>query len=263
MIAQPIHELNIDFLGRQSGINQKKSTGKVITFIKIAPNHPFKLLFLCLRKLGEAEAGKIDEAPPPSPLPQVGGGARNFKKVDQPRFSWGSGDFGQTFLAGKHIDKGGFPHIRPPDECELRDIPFRTGFQVGGRTDKRNIFDFHYLCIFFKDMQIILKPTSLEQLWKDRSIDFEEIMKIVVDVNKNILAVDAEMHADLEKILLESGSAQNDLWGANVYPMNKADENLEYTSFINIRPSMGNRSMEVKDEIIRRKIQHIVHSLLT
>ena len=112
-------------------------------------------------------------------------------------------------------------------------------------------------------MQIILKPTSLKQLWNDRLTDFEEIMKIVVDIDKNILAIDAEMHADLEKILLESGSAQNDLWGANVYPMNKADENLEYTSFINIRPSMGNRSMEVKDEIIRGKIQHIVRSLLT
>jgi len=111
-------------------------------------------------------------------------------------------------------------------------------------------------------MQIILKPTSLEQLWKDRLIDFEEIMKIVVDVDKNILAIDAEMHADLEKYLLESGSTQKDLWGANVYPVNKPDENLEYTSFINIRPSQGNRSMEVKDEIIRKKIKQIVNTLL-
>jgi hypothetical protein len=111
-------------------------------------------------------------------------------------------------------------------------------------------------------MQIILKPTSLEQLWKDRLTDFEEIMKIVVDVEKNILAIDAEMHADLEKFLLESGSAQKDLWGANVYPMNNPDENLEYTSFINIRPSQGNRSMEVKNEVIRVKIKHIVNTLL-
>ncbi len=111
-------------------------------------------------------------------------------------------------------------------------------------------------------MQIILKPTSLEQLWKDRLTDFEEIMKIVVDVDKNILAIDAEMHADLEKFLLESGSAQKDLWGANVYPMNKPEENLEYTSFINIRPSQGNRSMEVRDLNIREKIQKIVSTLL-
>lgn len=111
-------------------------------------------------------------------------------------------------------------------------------------------------------MQIILEPTSLEQLWKDRSIDFEEIMKIVVDVEKNILAIDAEMHADLEKFLLESGSVLKDLWGANVYPMNNPDENLEYTSFINIRPSQGNRSMEVKNEVIRGKIKQIVNTLL-
>jgi len=111
-------------------------------------------------------------------------------------------------------------------------------------------------------MQIILKPTSLDQLWKDRLIDFEEIMKIVVDVDKDILAIDAEMHADLEKSLLDNGSEQKDLWGANVYPMNKPGENLEYTSFINIRPSQANRSMEVQDETIRKKIQQIVNTLL-
>ncbi len=102
-------------------------------------------------------------------------------------------------------------------------------------------------------MQIIEKKTDIKVLWKNREIDFSELMKIVVDVEKKILAVDAEMHADLEVLLLESGSGQNNLWGANVYP-NRTDEDfIEYTSFINIRPNQNNRSMEIQDTEIRNE----------
>jgi hypothetical protein len=111
-------------------------------------------------------------------------------------------------------------------------------------------------------MQIISQPTSLIKTWEERVTAFDEILKIVVDVEKSIMAVDAEMHADLEKILLEDGSEQQDLWGANVYPLRNRDEYLEFTSFINIRPAIGNRSMEVMDPEIRQKIQIIVSTLL-
>ena len=67
-------------------------------------------------------------------------------------------------------------------------------------------------------MRIITVPTDLARLWETREIDFTEMMKIVVDVGQGILAIDADMHADLEQFLLENGSAQQDLWGANIYP---------------------------------------------
>jgi len=54
-------------------------------------------------------------------------------------------------------------------------------------------------------MQIITTPTPLNQLWSAREIEFEEMMKIVVDVEQEILAIDGEMHADLEQLLLVSG----------------------------------------------------------
>jgi hypothetical protein len=91
---------------------------------------------------------------------------------------------------------------------------------------------------------------------------FEEVLKIVVDVEKNRIAVDAEMHADLERILLLEGSEQQDLWGANIYPLRPVKDQIEYTSLINIRPAIGNRSMEVADPMIRKKIQNIVSDLL-
>lgn len=111
-------------------------------------------------------------------------------------------------------------------------------------------------------MQIIRKASPLLKLWEKREHDYTEMMKIVVDVDNEILAIDGDMHADLKKLLLESGSMQQSLWGANVYPDKKDDEFIEYTSFINIRPSQGNRSMEVLDNELRTQILNIVSKLL-
>jgi hypothetical protein len=111
-------------------------------------------------------------------------------------------------------------------------------------------------------MQIIANPASLSQLWESREIDFTEMMKIVVDVEQGILAIDADMHADLEQLLLENGSNQQDLWGANVYPLKDRTDFLEFTSFINIRPSQGNRGMVVQDPGIKELIREVVDKLL-
>jgi hypothetical protein len=111
-------------------------------------------------------------------------------------------------------------------------------------------------------MKIIKDPISLNIIWESRKTDFTEMMKIVVDVKKEILAIDAEMHADLENLLIMNNSEQQNLWGANIYPFNEGDDYMEYTSFINIRPSQNNRSMEVKDVEIRMKIMQIVNHLI-
>lgn len=70
------------------------------------------------------------------------------------------------------------------------------------------------------------------------------------------------MHADLEEILLEDGSKQKDLWGANVYPFKKKKDFIEYTSFINIRPADGNKDMEVLDPKTREIIEETINNLL-
>jgi Protein of unknown function (DUF5674) len=111
-------------------------------------------------------------------------------------------------------------------------------------------------------MKIISEPISIKKLWDNQQADFTEMMKIVVDIEKGILAIDAQMHADLEEILLENGSSQPNLWGANVYPNESDDDFLEFTSFINIRPADNNKSMEVQDMNIRSEIITIVHRLL-
>ena len=111
-------------------------------------------------------------------------------------------------------------------------------------------------------MQIINYPVLLNEIWETRETAFEEVLKIVVDIEKGNMAVDAEMYADLEQLLLGQGSAQQNLWGANIYPIRSKPDQLEFTSLINIRPAIGNRSMEVADPLIREKIQQIVAKLL-
>ncbi len=111
-------------------------------------------------------------------------------------------------------------------------------------------------------MKILTEPVSLQTLWESREYDYIEMMKIVVDVVEEVLAIDGDMHADLETLLLDAGSEQQNLWGANVYPERKSVDFMEFTSFINIRPSQGNRSMEVQDPAIREQMTRIAKKLL-
>ncbi len=87
---------------------------------------------------------------------------------------------------------------------------------------------------------------------------YGEMIKAVVDIGREVLAVGGELHADAEALLLNDGSKQEDLWGINIYPEKNKENHIEYTSFINIRPRDGNRSLEIKDEGLRRKIRSIV-----
>ena len=87
------------------------------------------------------------------------------------------------------------------------------------------------------------------------------MVKAVVDIEKGVIALDGELHADEEALLLEKGSKQKNLWGINLYSDLKEDW-IEFDSIINIRPSMGNKSRSVDDETIRKKILSIVDKLI-
>lgn len=91
---------------------------------------------------------------------------------------------------------------------------------------------------------------------------FGELVKAVVDVERGIMAVDGELHADEEALLLDQGSAQNDLWGINIYPELSGSDRVEFDSMFNIRPARGNRSRSVDDPAIRERILRIVDALV-
>ena len=91
---------------------------------------------------------------------------------------------------------------------------------------------------------------------------FEDMVKYVVDVSRGVIAVGGEMHADAEQVLLEDGSRQDDLWGANYYPGRGRHGCIEYTSLINISPSRGNRSMELQDPSLRERVRELTWALV-
>ncbi len=93
---------------------------------------------------------------------------------------------------------------------------------------------------------------------------FGNIVKAVVDIDKNLMVIDAEMHVDEEQFLLENGSSQNSLWGINLHPANYGKDNfIEYDSMINIRPKQKNMSRNVENSEIRNKIMAIVNGIVT
>ena len=91
---------------------------------------------------------------------------------------------------------------------------------------------------------------------------FGDMVKIVVDVEKNIIGLGGELHADAEAMLLEKGSRQEDVWGANLYPWHDPEYRIEYTALINIRPSQENPSMTILDNEVRKKVGHIIETLV-
>lgn len=111
-------------------------------------------------------------------------------------------------------------------------------------------------------MEIISQKIALSYLKSNYMHYFETVIKADVDIEQHIISIDAELHADLESLLLEKGSVQENIWGINLYPFNKREDFVEYTSLINIRPSLNNFSMEIEDENIKLKIDKVISELI-
>lgn len=105
-------------------------------------------------------------------------------------------------------------------------------------------------------------PVDLPTLRAMAEATFGDMVKAVVDLQRGVMLVDAEMHADLEAALLEEGSDQYHLWGINLYPDLPAAEWVEFDSLINLRPSQGNRSRSVEDGATRAAILALVGQLV-
>jgi Protein of unknown function (DUF5674) len=108
-------------------------------------------------------------------------------------------------------------------------------------------------------IEVPITRLHLEILAKER---FGDLVKAVIDIKKGIMVIGGELHADEESLMLDRGSLQSDLWGINLYPANLGDDFIEFDSMINLRPSQGNRSRDVLDLAIRKKIIHIIKQLV-
>ena len=107
-----------------------------------------------------------------------------------------------------------------------------------------------------EDIVVLEGPIEAEDLARLVAL-FSDMVKYVVDIQQKRIAAGGSMHADAEHVLLERGSLQSDLWGANYYPGRGEAECIEYTSLINIRPAAGNPGMEIQDAGVRSRVRDL------
>ena len=112
-------------------------------------------------------------------------------------------------------------------------------------------------------LQVIRLPISRADLAAIASRQFGDMIKAVVDLDRAVMAIGAELHSDEEAALLEDGSSQEALWGINLYPAEHGEGFIEFDSMINVRPSTGNRSRDVESEAVRERIRGVIRQLVS
>lgn len=107
-------------------------------------------------------------------------------------------------------------------------------------------------------MKILDSKISRKELADNFLNYFKSMVKAVVDIRRGAMAIDGELHADLEGLLLADGSNQDDLWGLNLFPKKSLSDFIEYEALINIRPHQDNPSMKIASEEIRQAAKKVV-----
>jgi hypothetical protein len=108
-------------------------------------------------------------------------------------------------------------------------------------------------------MIYIIREKATKQQLQEMMEMLLTYIKLAVDVERGILAGGGAMHADCEAVLLENGSQQEFIWGAD---WNPETQEVTFESLINIRPRQNNRSLELQDPDLRSKVEKIVRNLL-
>ncbi len=113
------------------------------------------------------------------------------------------------------------------------------------------------------EIRIVKKPINRERLAKIAKERFGDLVKSVVDIEKEIMAVGGELHSDEEAALIEKeGSKREYTWGINLYPKKTEKDLIEFDSVINLKPSFGNRSRGIDNPKIKEKIRNIIKKLV-
>lgn len=97
------------------------------------------------------------------------------------------------------------------------------------------------------------EPFAKEEIGKLREL-FDVYIKTVIDVNKKICSAGCDRHFESEKILLDQGSRQENLWGGGI---DLETLTIDGNSIINIRPTQGNTSNEIQDPQTRKLFEEL------
>lgn len=110
---------------------------------------------------------------------------------------------------------------------------------------------------------IVKQPISKKDLELFAKETYGNFVKAVVDVEQGVMAVGGEFHSEEEAHLMsQEGSKREHTWGINLYPQESKEAWIEFDSMVNLKPSLGNRSRGVENELVRAKIREVVQKLI-
>ena len=108
-------------------------------------------------------------------------------------------------------------------------------------------------------MIIVLdRKITSEEFDKAREV-YDDYIKTVIDIEKDILAVGGECHIDCEEKLLEIGSKQENLYGGG-YRVSSRE--VEYMALSNYKPNLERVTYEIADKDIREKLYKLTKEYL-
>ncbi len=103
-------------------------------------------------------------------------------------------------------------------------------------------------------MKLIDKKLSSSAI-RDIKKEFGSYIKLTIDLDNEWVIAGCELHADGERMLLNKGSSQNTIWGGGI---DLTDKIIDTTAVLNLRPKLGNDSMEILDLKRREKFVKMV-----
>lgn len=63
---------------------------------------------------------------------------------------------------------------------------------------------------------ILSEITEIDDIWKNHNHYYNDMVKFCIDRKRRVVAIDADMHIDLEYELYDDGSNDEDIFGGNI-----------------------------------------------
>jgi len=105
---------------------------------------------------------------------------------------------------------------------------------------------------------IVDNKLSKEDISASRE-DYSEYIKITADLEKEIVIIGGEYHADAEKLMIDKfGSKRSAIWGGG---FNLTTGEFEVNAMLNLKPA-SNNSLEILDPQARSRFLEIVKNKL-
>ena len=120
-------------------------------------------------------------------------------------------------------------------------------------------FDVLQISSIWKSCYNLIVEFIDDKLTKNEILDlrrkYGDYIKLTVDVENDWIVAGGKLHADAEKVLLDKGSIQDNIWGGGI---NLTDKQIDSIAVLNLRPRFGNDNLEILDLQIRERFYKII-----